>query len=233
MKLTGTHLGILVLALYFGVQTCNANEITISQIGDDFDLTIVQKGGNNVVKEAFWNTQFYGDDQTVVMDQQHSDGTSNNVIEIGAVDGDNNNLEIRQGSDNLGGNGVRSDATEYSGHYAHAGVIGDNNNLRIGQRNPDNSPHSAYAVIYYVDNVDVEITQGSSGSKDAEVWVYADDSNVSVLQHGSGAHTAYIDVSGSYGSNISLEQNSSTAQSYSLTQGCFTVGGCNVSVTQY
>ena len=58
-------------------------------------------------------------------------------------------------------------------------------------------------------------------------------SNVSVLQHGTGEHTAYISVSGSYESNISLEQNSSTAQSYSLTQGCFTVGGCNVSVTQY
>jgi len=212
---------------------CWANDITITQIGDDFDLTIVQKGGNNVVKEAFWNTEFNGDDQTVILDQQHSDGTSNNVIEIGVVAGDNNNVEIRQGSDNLGGNGVRSDATEYSGHYAHAGVIGDNNNLRIGQRNPDNSPHSAWAVIYYVDNVDVEITQGSSGSKDAEVWVYADDSNVSVLQHGSGAHTAYINVDGLYGSNISLEQNSSTAQSYSLSQYCTNSNGCAVNITQY
>jgi hypothetical protein len=213
-------------------QISRANEITITQIGDDFDLTIVQKGGNNVVKEAFWNTQFYGDDQTVVMDQQHSDGTSNNVIEIGAVDGDNNNVEIRQGSDNLGGNGVRSDATEYSGHFVHAGVIGDNNNLRIGQRNPDNSPHSAFVVILDADGVAVEVTQGDSGSKDAEVWVYSDDSNVSVLQHGSGAHTAYIDVSGLYESNVSLEQNSSTAQSYSLTQSCYTAGGCSVSVTQ-
>jgi hypothetical protein len=222
----------LTVLLSIKTTTSSANEITITQIGDNLDLTIVQKGGNNVVKEAFWNTEFIGDDQTIILDQQHSDGTSNNVIEIGAVAGDNNNVEIRQGSDNLGG-GVRSDATEYSGHFVHAGVVGDNNNLRIGQRNPDNSPHSAWAVIHYVDNVDVEITQGSSGSKDAEVWVYTDDSNVSVLQHGSGQHTAYIDVSGMYGTDVQLEQNSSTAQSYSLTQYCTNANGCAVTVTQY
>jgi hypothetical protein len=225
---------VLVLAAATALvsHSSNANEITITQIGDNLDLTVVQKGGNNVVKEAFWNTEFNGDDQTIILDQQHSDGTSNNVIEIGVVAGDNNNVEIRQGSDNLGGNGVRSDATEYSGHYAHAGVIGDNNNLRIGQRNPDNSPHSAYAVIYYVDNVDVEITQGDSGSKDAEVWVNAADSKVDVLQHGSGQHTAYIDVSGMYGTDVQLEQNSSTAQSYSLTQYCTNANGCSIITTQ-
>jgi len=222
----------LIVLLSVKTTSSNANEITITQIGDNLDLTIVQKGGNNVVKEAFWNSEFNGNDQTVVMDQQHSDGTSNNVIEIGVVAGDNNNVEIRQGSDNLGGNGVRSDATEYSGHFVHAGVIGDNNNLRIGQRNPDNSPHSAWAVIYYVDNVDVEITQGDSGSKDAEVWVSAADSKVDILQHGSGQHTAYIDVSGMYGSDVQLEQNSSTAQSYSLTQYCTNPSGCSVSVIQ-
>lgn len=225
---------VLVLAAATALvsHSSNANEITITQIGDNLDLTVVQKGGNNVVKEAFWNTEFNGNDQTIILDQQHSDGTSNNVIEIGVVAGDNNNVEIRQGSDNLGGNGVRSDATEYSGHYAHAGVIGDNNNLRIGQRNPDNSPHSAYAVIYYVDNVDVEITQGDSGSKDAEVWVSAADSKVDVLQHGSGQHTAYIDVSGMYGTDVQLEQNSSTAQSYSLTQYCTNANGCSITTIQ-
>ena len=222
----------LVLAAASVSTSSNANEITITQIGDNFDLTIVQKGGNNVVKEAFWNSEFNGDDQTIILDQQHSDGTSNNVIEIGVVLGDNNNVEIRQGSDNLGGNGVRSDATEYSGHYAHAGVIGDNNNVRIGQRNPDNSPHSAWGVIYYVDDVDIEITQGDSGSKDAEVWVSAADSNVNVLQHGSGEHTAYIDVDGLYGTDVQLEQNSSTAQSYSLTQYCTNANGCSITTTQ-
>ena len=68
--------------------------------------------------------------------------------------------------------------------------------------------------------------------KDAEVWVSAADSKVDILQHGSGQHTAYIDVSGMYGTDVQLEQNSSTAQSYSLTQYCTNPSGCGVSVIQ-
>ena len=44
MKMTGTHLGILVIALYFSAQACMANDISIAQIGDDFTLTVVQDG---------------------------------------------------------------------------------------------------------------------------------------------------------------------------------------------
>ena len=83
-----------------------------------------------------------------------------------------------------------------------------------------------------MDDVDIEITQGDSGSKDAEVWVSAADSNVDVLQHGSGEHTAYIDVSGMYGTDVQLEQNSSTAKSYSLTQYCTNANGCSITTTQ-
>lgn len=49
MKLTGTHLGILVLLSYFGAQACYANDIYITQIGDDVQLTITQDGENNKI----------------------------------------------------------------------------------------------------------------------------------------------------------------------------------------
>jgi len=208
-----------------------ANEIYITQSGKNFDLDVTQKGGNNVVKEAFYDSVMNGDDNTVLFHQEHSNGTSTNVIEYGAIVGKENTVEVRQGSDNLGGNGVRSDSTEYSGHYAHIGIIGDENSIRIGQRNPDNSPHSAWAVIM-ADGADVEITQGSSSTKDAEVWVQNDNSNISVLQHNNGSHTAYVDTYGSQPSNLQLEQKGSSANSYSLTQGCYTTGGCSATVTQ-
>ena len=221
---------IVAIALTLSSQT-SANEITITQIGDRLDLDITQKGGNNAVKEYFWDSVIDGDDNTVLFHQEHSNGTSTNVIEYGAIVGKENTVEVRQGSDNLGGNGVRSDSTEYSGHYAHVGIIGDNNKINIGQRNPDNSPHSAWAVIM-ADGADVEITQGSSSTKDAEVWVENDNSNISVLQDGSGSHTAFIDTYGSDPSTIDLTQGGSTSQSYSLTQYCVTAGGCSVTVTQ-
>lgn len=222
---------IVIIALILSSNSSWANEITITQIGDGLDLDITQKGGNNAVKEYFYDSVIDGDDNTVLFHQEHSNGTSTNVIEYGVIIGKENTVEVRQGSDNLGGNGVRSDSTEYSGHYAHIGIIGDENSINIGQRNPDNSPHSAWVVVM-ADGADVEITQGSSSTKDAEVWVENDNSNISVLQHNSGAHTAYIDTYGTQPSNIELEQNGTSANSYSLTQYCTTTGGCSVSVTQ-
>jgi len=209
-----------------------ANEIYITQSGKNFDLDVTQDGGNNTVKKAWSTSSLTGDDTTVKIVQEHTHGSSNNVIEFGAIDGDYNSVELRQGSDNLGGNGVRSDSTEYSGHYTHVGIIGDNNNVRIGQRNPNNSPHSAYVVILGADDASVEVTQGSSGSKDAEVWVRNDESNISVLQHNNGSHEAYISTTGSYASNLTLEQKGTNSNSYSLNQSCQTVGGCSASVTQ-
>ena len=49
-KITGTYLGILVIALYFTAQTCYANEIYITQSGDNLALTVNQKGSDNQIK---------------------------------------------------------------------------------------------------------------------------------------------------------------------------------------
>ena len=60
-----------------------------------------------------------------------------------------------------------------------------------------------------------------------------DDNNVFVHQKKPNAHTATITLSGSYGTDLSLTQSStSAAQSYSLTQNCQTIGGCSISATQ-
>ena len=209
-----------------------ANEITIEQIGDNLDLTIVQKGGNNVVKQYVYTSELAGDDMTVEFHQEHSDGTSNNVIEYWHVEGNNNSVEVRQGSDNLGGNGVRSDSEEYSGHYARVDIHGNDNSIRIGQRNPDNSPHTAVANIWYVDDSSIEITQGSSGSKTAHATIQNEGSSITVIQDGNGQHQSYIDTYGTQPSTIDLTQGGSTSQFYSLSQNCMTTGGCSVSVIQ-
>ena len=224
---------VSVLTLLTLSSPSSANEITIEQIGDNLDLTIVQKGGNNVVKQLDYTSEFYGDDMTVLFHQEHSHGTSNNVIEYWHIEGNNNNVEVRQGSDNLGGNGVRSDSTEYSGHYARVDIHGDGNSIRIGQRNPDNSPHTAVANIWYVDDSSIEITQGSSGTKTAYATIQNEGSSINVLQDGNGQHQSYIDTYGTQPSTIDVTQGGSTSQFYSLSQNCMTTGGCSVTVTQY
>ena len=210
----------------------NANEIYITQAGNNADIDIVQKGDNNVVKQLDYTSEFDGDDMTVVFHQEHSDGTSNNVIEYWHVEGNNNSVEVRQGSDNLGGNGVRSDSEEYSGHYARVDIHGDGNSIRIGQRNPDDSPHTAVANIWYVDDSSIEITQGSSGSKTAYATIQNEGSSINVLQDGNGQHQSYIDTYGTQPSTIDVTQGGSTSQFYSLSQNCMTTGGCSVSITQ-
>ena len=210
----------------------NANEITITQIGDNLDMDITQSGGNNIVKKLDYTSEFYGDDMTVLFHQEHSDGTSNNVIEYWHIDGNNNSVEVRQGSDNLGGNGVRSDSTEYSGHYARVDIHGNDNSIRIGQRNPDNSPHTAVANIWFVDDSSIEITQGSSGSNTAYATIQNEGSSISILQDGDGQHSAYIDTYGTGPSDIDLTQGGSTSQFYSLSQYCTNANGCAVTVTQ-
>ena len=62
--------------------------------------------------------------------------------------------------------------------------------------------------------------------------VRTDGGEQELMQKGDGAHTATIDLTGSYHTDMSMTQQGNTAQSYSLTQNCQTSGGCSVSVTQ-
>jgi len=210
-----------------------ANDIFITQSGDDLDLTIVQKGGDNTIKQYDYSSNIEGKNIIIVLDQEHSNtGTNgNNVIEYWHLDGDDGSVEVRQGSDNYNGAGVRSDSTEYSGHHARVDYHGNGHSIRIGQRNPDDSPHSATVGIYGGNDSSVQITQGSSGSKSADVVVYNSDSNIDILQHYTGDQSASVTTYGSQPSNLSLEQQGS-ASSYSLTQDCQTTGGCYATVTQ-
>jgi len=53
-----------------------------------------------------------------------------------------------------------------------------------------------------------------------------------MVQKGDGTHTATIDLTGSYTTNLSLTQDSSSNKAYTLTNNCQTSSGCNISVTQ-
>ena len=71
-----------------------------------------------------------------------------------------------------------------------------------------------------------------NGDKTLTGTINNDYNTVSTIQKKNGAHTATITLDGTYGTNLTLVQTGTTAQSYTLTQTCNTVGGCTVSVTQ-
>ena len=53
-----------------------------------------------------------------------------------------------------------------------------------------------------------------------------------MVQKGDGTHTATIDLTGSYTTDLDLIQNSNSNKSYTLTNNCQTSSGCAISVTQ-
>ena len=55
---------------------------------------------------------------------------------------------------------------------------------------------------------------------------------VEMIQKGDGVHTATIDLTGSYTTDLSLTQNSNSNQTYTLTNNCQTSSGCDITVTQ-
>ena len=52
------------------------------------------------------------------------------------------------------------------------------------------------------------------------------------MQKGSANHNSQIKLQGTEPTTLNLLQQGSTNQTYSITQNCFTVGGCTVNVTQ-
>ena len=72
------------------------------------------------------------------------------------------------------------------------------------------------------------------GDHYSHIYYYntSDSSNTDVTQKGNADHNAQIVLRGNQPTTLTLLQQGSTNQSYSLTQYCVTTGGCNISVTQ-
>lgn len=179
----------------------------------------------------------------------------------GDLDGDYNNLNIvqtcNQGSScggdrfefHIAGNsndvdfyqGYRVDADgtlhdiddyEYGGHFTRLDIHGDNNKFLGSQRaNNSGHEHSNITNIYGNSN-DVYTRQESNQDKTLNLTIYNSYNDVDMVQKGSATHNATVTLSGSYSTTLYMLQQGPTAQSYTLSQTCATVGGCSVSVTQ-
>ena len=86
----------------------------------------------------------------------------------------------------------------------------------------------------HVDGVEHEISQSGTGSHYAHIYFYgqSDDSESTMTQQGSGSHNAQVVLTGTEHTIFNLLQQGGTNQSYSLTQSCYTAGGCTVNISQ-
>jgi len=219
MKLTGTHLGILVIALYFTAQTCYANDIYVYQIGDNLDLEIQQRSKDNLVM-----LNSTGANNNITIRQgMHDDGTID-VDEVGghqaywSVTGDGNTVGSYQTDTNRNSGGTP--------HHLANIVNGDNNvveHIQMGKQG-----HDGFVEIQGDDNTVDLYQRGNGGAKWADIVLTGDGHTVDVMQRGTNSANAAIDLTNSGGAyDFTLTQNVSTgADSFGITGYCTNANGC-------
>ena len=221
-----------------------ANGIYITQAGDDLTVNISQYGRNNTITKNIWTVAYdwSGDNNTFDLRQKNTRNNSSDSNYQGFyIDGDNNTVRIGQGYADYGNLATAAiqewptDNFEGGDNTAMVDIRGDNNILNIGQRNGSLGTfngHDVTAYIYGDDNT-ARTVQVHDGAKDLTLTLNGDDHTVYVEQRNIGAHNATISLTnGTNPYSLSLSQNSTTAQSYSMSGTCYTAGGCSVSVTQ-
>ena len=203
-----------------------ANEIYITQSGDDFVLDAQQRSEDN-----YGSINASGNNNNITMRQGiHNDNTYDNDETGGheaywVVSGANNTLEGYQTDTNRSGGGGDSH------HYANY-ITGDGNKVEHIQMGK--AGHDGFVEIDG-DSNDVYLYQrGNGGQKWADIVLTGDGHTVDVDQRGSNSASAAIDLTNSGGAyNYTLSQNVTTsADSFSVTGSCANANGCTVIVNR-
>ena len=194
------------------------NHIHIEQVGgagDDLSITATQQGYGNTINFSFAHSNNTFDFLQV--------GTGNSISWVsywgsgknwgGDVDGSNNTETV-----------IQYDGATYGRH-----IWGDENTVDIYQ-----SGDHTHNLDIHADDVVHESWQEGSGTHYSHAYFYgnSDGSITDMTQKGSGNHNAQIRIQGNQPTTLNLLQQGGTNQTYSLTQNCYTSGGCTVNVTQ-
>ena len=206
------------------------NTIEIEQKGDDGYVGYTSLWGSGYS----WGGDIDGDNNSLSIKQLCNQAPScgGDRFEF-HISGSNNDVDFAQGY-HVQNNGTvdTPDSYEYGGHFVRLDIHGSNNKF-LGSQRSNNSGHEHSNVTYiYGNSNDVYTRQEYNQDKTINLTINNSNNDVDLIQGGNASHSATITLNGSYGTDLDLTQQGTTAQSYSLTQDCQTSGGCSVSVTQ-
>lgn len=218
-----------------------SNDVDFSLGGSNNSVDIYQEGKLNTTKWTDtwgsgyqWGGDLYGSDNAIAV-KQYTDTTKSGVTEnyFGFhIQGNNNNVAVGQGwIINDQGDYNISPGHGYGDHYLRLDIHGDYNNVAHTQRTDAASDGQTSYLNVYADYNDVYVHQRQS-THTLNMTINNDYNEAWIKQEGQGSHSATITLSGSYPTDLYLLQQTSTNQSYTLSQTCATIGGCSVSVTQ-
>ena len=223
-------------------QDGNDNAVNLTMAHDDNTLDIDQKGNNNTVSWVSywgsgksWGGDLDGTNNNIKIEQNNTTGSDSNKVGF-HIQSNDNNVHVCQGATFASSTSTScsgSSSEEYGGHTTNLDLHSGSNNIKIGQQTgTGNADHYVQLYTYGGENNDIFVKQNGNGNKTLNMTVRTDGGEQSIIQKDSGAHTATIDLTGIYHTDLDLKQQGSTNQSYSLTQNCQTSGGCGVTLTQ-
>ncbi len=218
------------------------NSVNFTMAHDDNTIDIHQEGNNNTVSYVTywgsgrnWGGDLDGTSNNLNFKQYNTTGSDSNRIGF-HIPSNDNDVDICQGATFSSSSSTSCSGTsssEYGGHTINLDLHSGGNTIKIGQQTGSgNADHYVQLYTYGGENNDIFVKQNGNGNKTLNMTIRTDGGEQSVIQKDSGAHTATIDLTGTYHTDLTLKQQGSTNQSYSLTQNCQTSGGCTVGVTQ-
>ena len=224
-----------------------AQGIFITQVGDNFTVSIRQTGDGNFIGDIDWsgNAIITGDDVTLTIKQGNvtTVGSSDDNGLCLAINGNSTNVTVNQGDHandkgehraiiDITGTSNVVNLTQYDGgtlakHFFSLDVDGNSNNLTITQK--DNNGKTMFLDINGNSNIGIFI-QEDVGTHYLDVTLDANH-DVSITQRGNGNHAARINLAG-YSTDFDLIQQGNTSQNYTLDNTCGNALGCTISTTQ-
>jgi hypothetical protein len=231
------------------------NRIDLNVEGPNAVVTIEQVGSYNRIQGlggAGTNAHVGGFSNTVDI-KQGDTLSGRNLIEL-SVQGNGNAVALSQARNTATG---AVDGQESGGHIARVHIAGDVGTYVLRQGN-DGGAASGHFLNYTMQGSGGthRVTQSNNGEKLAFISITGNNNNETVTQSGTGNHfldltmtgngngatvtqtgsatqKATINLTNAGGpSIITLLQQGSTSQIYSISQSCATLSGCSVSVTQ-
>jgi len=224
----GIGLVLAVIILLISANPTNANEIYITQSGDDFSLEVQQRSKDNYVS---LNSTGGANDITI-RQGMHADGTVD-LDETGGheaywtITGGTNTVASYQTDENRAGGGGAP-------HHLANIVNGGNNSVEHTQRGK--AGHDGFIEIQGDDNNVTLEQRGNGGQQWADIVLTGDGHTVNASQRGTMAHSFEIDLTNSGGAySVTSNQttnNTTTSKTYSLTGICTNTAGCAITVSQ-
>ena len=222
----------------------SGNSVSIEQVGNYNRVQGLGGAGTNAHVAGFGNA---------VNVQQGDTLSGRNLVEL-YVQGNGNNVTLSQARNTTTG---AVDAAESGGHIARVSITGDVGTYTLRQGN-DGGASSGHFLNYTVSgsggthtvkqsgngeklafisitgNYNNEtVTQSGTGNHFLDLSLNGNNNSANITQTGSAGHKATINLTNAGGaSSLTLLQQGSTAQIYSISQQCANLSGCSVSVTQ-